>query len=655
MRAVRGGLLLLLFSFLFTGIASAQVENQDCLECHGTKDILTMSEEERLELVIPAPGKEEVRKAALTLYLDYDRFRASVHGDLDCVDCHTEIGEIPHPQRMGLVDCGACHDEIMEQYKGSKHAEASERLCFECHNPHYSVPFSQLSRKERIGICLQCHEEGGHEWLPQREIHFRYLECTVCHSPRAEKGLLFHFYAKDEEGRKVPLDYEELKGFAREYGGDVAKAIDFNGNGVVEVFEINRFLARLRKGGIRSPWLEEEVLILRPYHSYTDEVEHIKDCTMCHTSKAPFYSRVILRVPRKGGGWANLPLDKGVLAKIPSIPAKDYFYTTVHGRNGVECIDCHADLTILREKEEFQVKTLGTPVCEHCHEEVMKEYRESLHAKVSKKICFGCHDPHSSVPFSQLDTAQRQAICTKCHPNAERAHDWLPQKALHFKYLECTMCHSPQAERGIVFYLRGVSKGGEEFPLRYRDIAILMDVDKPDVVKAIDRDGNGFLESREILDFLKMLNFLRARRMKGVETINLGVRVLVLKPSHNFTNKWTKAKDCSLCHSSKAEFYSKLFLEIPEDGAIRTIPVDREILVGIHPIPVTSDFYLLGESRISKKDMADFFYIVRKIGYKWLDIIGILFLIGGISFVGLHGFLRVITIGMRRRRKKEEE
>ena len=101
MKAVRGGLILLLFSFLFiTGIASAQVENQDCLECHGTKDILTMSEEERLELVIPTPGKEEVRKAALTLYLDYDRFRASVHGDLDCVDCHTEIGEIPHPQRM---------------------------------------------------------------------------------------------------------------------------------------------------------------------------------------------------------------------------------------------------------------------------------------------------------------------------------------------------------------------------------------------------------------------------------------------------------------------------------------------------------------------------------------------------------------------------
>mgnify|MGYP000244580940 CR=1 FL=1 len=274
----------------------------------------------------------------------------------------------------------------------------------------------------------------------------------------------------------------------------------------------------------------------------------------------------------------------------------------------------------------------------------MEEYKDSLHAKVSKKICFGCHDPHSAVPFKELDVEQRKAICMKCH-DPQRSHDWLPQREIHFKYLECTMCHAPQAEKGMVFWLQKVDREGRQKRLEYGEVAELLGTKDPDLVKMLDSDGNGFLEDREVLSFLKSM------RQKGREVVELGVRVLVLKPSHNYTDKGTKAKDCSLCHSSRAEFYSKLIMEIPTPGAgIRTLPLDKNILVGIHPIPVTSDFYLLGESRISRRDIADLMYVVRKIGYKWLDIIGFLFLLGGLSFVGLHGLVRILTIGMRKKR-----
>jgi predicted CXXCH cytochrome family protein len=310
----------------------------------------------------------------------------------------------------------------------------------------------------------------------------------------------------------------------------------------------------------------------------------------------------------------------------------------------VECIDCHADLTILRVGEAFQVKGLKTPVCANCHADVMAEYKNSLHAKVSEKICFGCHDPHSSVPFRGLSVGQRQAICAKCH-DPEQGHDWLPQRELHFKALECTMCHAPEAEKGIVFYLQRVTEGGKVERLEYGEVAKLLGMEGPDLGKLIDRDGNGFLEDREVLVFLQLLKERSPRK-----NIELGVRVLVLKPSHNYT-KGTTAKDCSLCHSSQAGFYSKLIMEIPEyGGGIRTLRMDKSILAGIHAISATGSFYLLGEGRLTKRDIVDFLFMVRKIGYKWLDVIGILFILGGLGFVGVHTFLRVITIKMRKRR-----
>jgi predicted CXXCH cytochrome family protein len=439
-----------------------------------------------------------------------------------------------------------------------------------------------------------------------------------------------------------------LEDFTRGYNGDVAKAIDRNGNGIVEVHEINRFLAKLKEQGVESPELEEKVLILRPYHNFTDEVKQIKDCTMCHVSGAPFYSQVMLRLPEEGGGWRTVKMDKAIIGKIPPIPSKDNYFNTVHGKNGVECIDCHADLRVLRAGEGFTVKELKTPVCGQCHEKVMAEYKNSLHAKVSKKICFECHDPHSSVSFEEMNVEQRQAICTKCH-DPERGHDWLPQRNLHFKALECTMCHAPQAKKGIIFFLQRVDKGGSVERLDYREVAHLLKMEKPDLGHLLDKDGNGFLSDREVLSFLNLL-----KEKAPDQTIELGERVLVLEPSHNYTDKGTKAKDCSLCHSARAEFYSALIMEIPErGGGIRTFTMDKSILAGIHTIPVTSDFYLLGESRISKRDIADLMFVVRKIGYKWLDVIGILFILAGLGFVVVHGGIRIITIGLRRQKRRK--
>jgi hypothetical protein len=206
------------------------------------------------------------------------------------------------------------------------------------------------------------------------------------------------------------------------------------------------------------------------------------------------------------------------------------------------------------------------------------------------------------------------------------------------------MCHAPQAEKGIVFYLQRVNEEGKVERLEYGEVAKLLGMERPDLGKLLDRDGDGFLGDREILSFLTLLKERSPRK-----NIALGVKVLVLKPSHNLTDKGTKAKDCAICHSSGAKFYSRLIMEIPESGGgIRTLPMGKSILAGIHAIPVTSGFYLLGGDRLAKRDIADLLFILKTIGYKWLDLIGILFILGGVGFVGLHAFLRIVTIKMRK-------
>ena len=52
--AISVALLVPFFLCAWTGVAFS-FENETCLECHGSRDILEMSEEERLEMVIPTP------------------------------------------------------------------------------------------------------------------------------------------------------------------------------------------------------------------------------------------------------------------------------------------------------------------------------------------------------------------------------------------------------------------------------------------------------------------------------------------------------------------------------------------------------------------------------------------------------------------------
>jgi len=235
----------------------------------------------------------------------------------------------------------------------------------------------------------------------------------------------------------------------------------------------------------------------------------------------------------------------------------------------------------------------------------------------------------------------RKGMCLKCH-EAYKSHNWLPQQQLHFNYLECASCHDTNAEIGAVFYIIEKGKPSGENILNYNRMAQIVKPRGNGLSGTLDQDGNGKLSPAEIDAFVKKL------RENGIPNAALDVRILVLRPAHSFTDKGEQTRDCSLCHSDSARFYSKLVLEVPEkDGDIITIPVDRQILAQQGSASLTGDFYLLGESKIRRKDLADLWDMVKQIGFKWIDLLGVLAVLLSLVVVSIHAGLMLLTRRLR--------
>ncbi len=317
------------------------------------------------------------------------------------------------------------------------------------------------------------------------------------------------------------------------------------------------------------------------------------------------------------------------------------FGRSAHAGKGISCTSCHDSISFINKNKGLPHPIGIEPKCSECHEKVNQQYSKSLHAQISKKICYSCHNPHYSVPFYQLSTEDRKMRCLKCH-DAYNTHKWMPQKQLHFNYLECASCHDLNAEIGAVFHIVEKGKPSGENVLNYERLAPFIAPGKEGLVGTLDQDGNGRLSPAEIVSFLRRL------RENGIPEAGLDVRIQVLRPTHNFTDKGEHTRDCSLCHSENARFYSKLVLELPEkEGDSRTIPVERQIFLLHGPGGLSEDFYLLGESKIRKKDLRDILEIVQQIGFKWIDLIGILLVVSSLVAVSLHALLMFFTRKLR--------
>ncbi len=94
-----------------------------------------------VSLAFERNGKE------VSLFVDKQKFDTSVHGQLECLDCHSgfDADNLPHKEgkNISAVDCSSCHDNDI--FSKSIHGQKNIQ-CFSCHSKHEIKPAVSLKK-----------------------------------------------------------------------------------------------------------------------------------------------------------------------------------------------------------------------------------------------------------------------------------------------------------------------------------------------------------------------------------------------------------------------------------------------------------------------------------------------------------------------------
>ncbi len=141
-------------------LAKAARINEGCLRCHGAQGL-----------------KTKFDGNTVSLYVDEEKYKVSMHGTMACTYCHTNISDYPHTKALtgkALVDqvnseCRRCHQDVTSLYKTSIHGQLNKKkgqlnaYCSDCHGIHNIYKKEDLKatiyHSNVIKTCGKCHEE----------------------------------------------------------------------------------------------------------------------------------------------------------------------------------------------------------------------------------------------------------------------------------------------------------------------------------------------------------------------------------------------------------------------------------------------------------------------------------------------------------------
>lgn len=403
--------------------------NEDCLDCHND-DTLTMEK-----------GDREV-----SLHLNPQAFQDAAHSDLDCVDCHEDYDPEadPHRENAPPVDCSACHEDEVRQFRESRHADAL--TCADCHNVHVQETGKTVAAK-----CAACHETAQKEF--QDSIHARREAgplCFDCHPPHAtapptsENCLTCHsqkeFVHEHAPGKGVKfiLSYKES------IHADLIECSDcHNGHSIVAVDSEQS--AVNRKNLVRTcQECHEDTTrqFLKSEHgrAYQAGYKYGPTCTDCHGEhdihqitdrQSPVSRRHEAEVCQ------HCHLDSPEVRQRMTHDAgfvADY-EKSIHGRavkagnlEAAVCSDCHGGHDELKssapDSKVYKFNIVDT--CGKCHEKIARQFAESIHGQALARgvwespTCTDCHGEHGILEHTQTDSPVApqnvsEQVCGPCH------------------------------------------------------------------------------------------------------------------------------------------------------------------------------------------------------------------------------------------------
>ena len=338
-RPVRAALVLLI---LIAGYPSAilAVPNSECMDCH--------------EAGFKARKKGQPKE---WVGVRPKVFAKSVHGKLNCVDCHNTLKETPHASRLPPAQCASCHEKPAAQFAASIHG-LSQKLgnteaasCTTCHGSHDMVPVKQAdSPVFKLNLpktCGTCHDDpklAKDFRMGQTAAAEHYLD-SIHGRALVRMGLIVAPSCNDCHGVhdiKRSIDKDSHSNHA-----NIAKSCGACHLGIEEIYNASRHGQLLFKGDKQGPV-----------------------CTDCHSAH---------------------DIEK---------PATAHF----KGLSDLSCGKCHQDrLTHYRDTYHGKAMALGQP---------------NVASDVA--ACYDCHGHHDvfpvSDPRSRLSKEKIQQTCAQCHP-----------------------------------------------------------------------------------------------------------------------------------------------------------------------------------------------------------------------------------------------
>lgn len=446
---VGGGLVLavLVGLTLPTSLSSQQPappKSEDCAACHDSG---------------PQAGK---RQPGVPPGFHAAALKASPHAALDCTSCHSDIKELPHPEKLARVDCGQCHSAEQDQYGVSVHGKKAAQgdryapACSTCHGTHNvlrpSDPGAPTSTMQIPRLCGGCHREGSPvsltRQIPQANILENYMD-SIHGKGLFERGLIVTAVCTSCHTAHFVLPHTDPR-------SSIAKqkiaATCTHCHAQIEVVHRKVIRGELWE---KQPHMIPACVDCHSPHQvrevfYTQGMAD-RDCLRCHGKPG-------LKATR-GGRTVSLSVNQDELA---------------HSRHArVACSQCH---TGGNPADTRPCTTMAPKVdCSICHAAVVDQYRESTHGQLFAKGspdapgCVECHSPHGTLGKSDSNspTFSRNvpALCARCHRAGQRAAVRYtgPQKNIVQHYLEsihgqgllragltvtadCADCHTPHHE-----------------------------------------------------------------------------------------------------------------------------------------------------------------------------------------------------------------
>ncbi len=379
--------------------------SDDCLDCHNDPEMTT----ER--------NGEEV-----SLYVDGEKFQASVHADNGCTSCHedAEVAGDEHPVPLAKVNCGDCHESVAVIYERSLHGKAVAAgdeyapRCYDCHTKHFILPKTdKRSTTFNLNIpftCGKCHKEGSpmtktHD-IPKKHILENYsmsihgeglfrkgltvtAVCTSCHTAH---NVLPHTDPDSTISRQ----------------NVVKTCMKCHAN------------------------IEDAHIKIVRGELWEKEPHKVPACVECH---APHKARRVLYEDSMNdkfcmGCHGNKELTKIELdgtERSLYVDLEDFKHS-IHKKKRIACVKCHVNVS---HENNPVCKDSGKVDCSICHAEQTKLYEASTHGTLYLKgdpnapACTDCHGSHNILPRkdpgSPIFARNIPDLCARCHREGEKA------------------------------------------------------------------------------------------------------------------------------------------------------------------------------------------------------------------------------------------